>query len=140
MKISLFCCLTFCCYLFECLLFRYVKKYTQFKISNLALNDYEENKCYILKRKTMIQHGLCKNPDYVLLLRSNQFNPTLYALQISMMRIRCYIILNTTNCFLYLKFIYRIVASTNTSRLVTCLGQQHPLLLHKTRIVTPPKT
>ena len=37
-------------------------------------------------------------------------------------------------------FKYRIVASTNTSRLVTCLGQQHPLLLHKTRIVTPPKT
>ena len=37
-----------------------------------------------MKRKTMIQHGLCKNPDYVLLLRSNQFNPTLYALQISM--------------------------------------------------------
>ena len=35
----------------------------------------------------MIQHGLCKNPDYLLLLRSNQFNPTLYALQISMKRI-----------------------------------------------------
>ena len=35
---------------------------------------------------------------------------------------------------------YRIVASTNMSRLVTCLGQQHPLLQHKTRIVTPPKT
>ena len=54
----------------------------------------------ILKRKTMIQHGMCKNSDYVLLLRSDQFYPTLYALQISTMRIRCYVILNTTNCFI----------------------------------------
>ena len=43
---------------------------------------------------------MCKNSDYVLLLRSNQFYPALYALQISTMRIRCYVILNTTNCFI----------------------------------------
>ena len=43
----------------------------------------------------MIQHGMCKNSDYVLLLRSNQFYPALYALQISTMRIRCYVNLNT---------------------------------------------
>ena len=43
------------------------------------------------ERKSMIQHGLCKTPDYVLLLRSNQFNPIFYTLQISTMRIRCYI-------------------------------------------------
>ena len=56
------------------------------------------------ERKNMIQHGLCKNPNYVLHLRSNQFNPTFYALQISTMRIRCYIFLNTTNClFVYFK-------------------------------------
>ena len=29
-------------------------------------------------------------------------------------------------------YTYRIVASRSTSRLVTCLGLQHPLLLHKT--------
>ena len=43
-KISLFCRLTFCCYMFECLRI-YVKKYTWFKISKLALIDYEEKKC-----------------------------------------------------------------------------------------------